>query len=252
MNEDDMTLHSTLTLKQAVMYMLGYRGRFKFQADDEWLDFDLSDYLSNEEEAADCALSEARYELDMLCREGNASQDMLKDAEQLVLAREVDLKQARHLAEVAEAYRLLLNHEVNRVRRGKRTPLVVDEDETTRTGELRVTTDSFQEWLEEMELDETQEVPQIPLPAGEEDFDQPLGRKAGESLYVTLGLLVSLFADSSGGQFGSGQNPTVINIAKKLAEYAKQLNDGHPLHAQGKEAIAGRIEVALGALDSVT
>jgi hypothetical protein len=102
-----------------------------------------------------------------------------------------------------------------------------------------------------MELDDANEV-SVPsaFPDEEYDFNKELSSKSAESLHVTLGLLVSLFAESGGNKFGSGQEPKVINIATKIDEYAKQLNGGHPLLGQRTQAIRKRIEVALSALHS--
>ena len=144
-------------------------------------------------------------------------QNELKDAEQKVESAKAELEEANKLPKLAEKYRLLINHEISRVRLGKRSPLVVDEDESARTGQLRINTASFQEWLEGMELDDAEDISApVALPIDEDAFDKALSRKAAESLHVTLGLLVSLFAESGGGKFGTGQNPNVINIAKEL------------------------------------
>jgi hypothetical protein len=127
----------------------------------------------------------------------------------------------------------------------------VDEDESARTGQLRINTARFQEWLEGMELDDATDVSTpVALPVDEDIFYKELSSKSAESLYVTLGLLVSLFAESGGNNLGSGQNPTVSSIAKELDEYLKQLNGGYTLRGQGKESITDRIEVALSALHS--
>ena len=105
-----------------------------------------------------------------------------------------------------------------------------------------------------MELDDAEDVSAPVAPTIDEDaFDKALSRKAAASLHVTLGLLVSLFAESGGGsRFGTSQNPNVINIATELDRYATQLNDDYPLHGQGKEAIRKRIEMSLSALYSYT
>ena len=56
----------TLTVNQAVMYMLGYRGQYSYMADTEEIEFDLSDYLFDLQEEADVACGNASYELEML------------------------------------------------------------------------------------------------------------------------------------------------------------------------------------------
>lgn len=233
------------------MYMLGYRDEYSFMAGKDKMEFDLSDYLHNLQEEADCAFGNASYELEMLKRNDNASPEAIKDAEHRVKATKAELEKAQKLPDVAEEYRLLINHEISRVRLGKRSPLVVDEDESSRTGQLRINTTSFQEWLEGMELDDANEasVPVI-LPVEEDAFDKELKRKSAVSLHVTLGLLVSLFAESGGSKLGSGQKPNISNIAKKIDEYAKQRNGGYPLTGQRTEAIKERIEKALSALNS--
>ena len=238
----------TLTVYQAVMYMLGYRGQYSYMADTEEMAFDLSDYLFDLQEKADVACGNASYELEMLKRNGNASPDELKNAEEKVESTKAELEEANELPKLAEKYRLLINHEISRVRLGKRSPLVIDNDESTRTGQLCIFTASFLEWLEGMELDDAEDI--VALPLDEDAFDKALSRKAAGSLQLTLGLLVSLFAESGGGEFGSGQNPNASNIAQAIDGYAKQLNDDYSLHGQGKEAIRKRIEVALSALHS--
>jgi len=237
----------TLTVNQAVMYMLGYRGPYNFMADTEEIECDLSDYLFALQEEADCACGNALSELEILKRDGNASAGKLKDAEEKVETAKTELKQANELPKLAEKYRLLINHEISRVRLGKHSPLVIDKDESG--VQPRIYTASFQEWLEGMELDDAEDVSAPVAPTIDEDaFDKALSGKAAESLWVTLGLLVSLFAELRGGEFGTGQHPTVINIAKKLDRYAKELNKNHPVRGQQTQAIRKRIELALSAL----
>jgi hypothetical protein len=253
MEDENIILYapsSTMTVNQSVMYMLGYRGDFSYDNGTEVIEFDLPDYLHALQETADCACGNASYELEMLKRDGNASPEELKNAEKMVAAAKAELENANKLPDIAEKYRLLINHESSRVRLGKHSPLVVDEDESARTGQLRINKASFLEWLEEMELNDAEDV--VAQPVEEDAFDTELSRKAAVSLQVTLGLLVSLFAESGGSKFGSGQNPNVSIIAKELDGYAKRLNDGHPLHGQGAEAIKTRIELALSALNSIT
>jgi hypothetical protein len=241
----------TLTVEQAVMRLLGYPGPFSFMADTEEIEFDLSDYLYNLQEEADCACGNASFELEMLTRDDNASPEEIKNAEQKVASTKAKLEEANKLPYIAERYRLRINHEISRVRMGKCSPLVIDEDESARTRQLRITTTSFREWLEGMELEDARDVSApIALPVEEDAFDSELSRKAAVSLHVTLGLLVSLFAEAGGGKFGTGQNPNVINIAKKIDEYATRLNGGQPLHGQQAQAVRKRIELALNALHS--
>ena len=251
MDDEDIIRYEpspTLTVNQAVMYMLGHRGEFCYDNGTEEMEFDLPDYLHDLQEEADCACGNASYELEMLKRDGNASPEELTNAEEMVASTKAELENANKLPDIAEKYRLLINNEITRVRHGKRSPLVVDEDESTRTGQLRFNKASFLEWLEGMELNDAEDV--VAQPVEEDAFDKALNRKAAVSLQVTLGLLVSVFAESGSSKFGSGQNPNIINIAKKIDEYAKQLNGGYPLHGQGSEAIRKRIELALSALDS--
>ena len=209
----------TLTVNQAVMYMLGYRGQYSYMADTEEMAFDLSDYLFDLQEKADVVCGNASFELEMLKRNANASPEELKNAEEKVETAKAELKQANELPKLAEKYRLLINHEISRVRLGKRSPLGIDEDESTRTGQLRIYTASFQEWLEGVELDDAEDVSaSVALPLDEDAFDKALSRKAAVSLHVTPGLLVSLFAESGGGKFGTGQNPNLSKIAEKIDE----------------------------------
>jgi hypothetical protein len=252
MEEDNFNPYQTsptLTVKQAVMYILGYRGEYEFEAEGDWFDFDLYDYLQNLQEMADCACSIASDDLGMLKRDDSASLEAIEHATQKVDTARIKLRNTQKLPEKAEGYRLLINHEISKVRLGKRSPLTVDEDETARTRELRITLASFQDWLEGMELND--ETPSVMLPVDENSFDQPLSRKSAESLYATLGLLVSMFAQSKGLKFGTDNNPTVINIAKEIDECAKQLNGGHQLHGQGHQSIRKRIEIALFALNTI-
>ena len=100
-----------------------------------------------------------------------------------------------------------------------------------------------------MELDDAAEdYAPVALPVDEDTFDKELSRKSAVSLHVTLGLLVSLFAESGGGEFGSGQKPKVIRIAKEIAKYALERKGGSKFGGQSKERIKDRIEVALSAL----
>jgi hypothetical protein len=256
MEDDNIIPYETspsLTVKQAVMYMLGYRGEYSFVADTELMEFDLFDYLHNLQEEADGAFGNASYELEMLKRNDNASPDAIKIAEEKVASTKAKLEKAQKLPDVAEEYRLLINHEISRVQLGKRTPLVVDEDESAHTGQLRINTASFQEWLEGMELDEANEdsAPvKLPLVDDALDREMELSKDTVESLFLTLGLLVSLFAESSGGEFGSGLKPKIINIATKIDEHGKQLNKDKPLYGQGTQSVRKRIDVALSTLDS--
>jgi len=243
----------TLTMKQAVMYILGYRGEYSFKADTEVIAFNLFDYLYHLQEEADCAVSQASYELEMLKREGNASPEAIKIAEEKVESSKSELEKANKLPDIAETYRLLINHEISRARLGKRNSLVIDEDESARAGQPRINTASFQEWLEGIELGDANECPiSLKLPIQDDAFDREmeLTRKQTESLFLTLGLLVSLYAESSGGEFGSALKPNIIKIATKIEEHGKQLNNKEQLYGQGKSAAKKRIDIALSALYS--
>ena len=241
----------TLTVNQCVIHILDKCCKFSFMGEMKLIENDLYDYLYNLQDIPDRAHGNARHELYMLEKNDNASPDEIKAAEEKVEFTKAELEEANKIPDIAEKYRLLINHEISRVRLGKRTPLVVDEDESTHTGELCINTASFLEWLEGMELDDsTEDYAPVALPVDEDAFDKELNRKSAVSLHVTLGLLVSLFAESSGGEFGSGKKPKVINIAKKIDEYATQLNDGCPLDWQQTQAIRKRIELALSALYS--
>ena len=243
----------TLTAEQAVMYILGYRGEYSFMADTELMEFELSDYLYNLQEEADCAFSKAGYELEMLKRNGDASPDAIKIAEKKVASAKAELEKANKLPAVAENYRLLINHEISRVRLGKRSPLVIDEGESARADQLRINKASFLEWLEGMELeDATEDSAPIKLPLVDDALDREmdLTRNTAESLFLTLGLLVSLYAESSGGEFGSGLKPKIINIAEKIDKHGKQLNKDKQLYGQGTQSVRKRIEVALSTLNS--
>ena len=212
----------TLTVNQAVMYMLGYRGQYSYMADTEEIAFDLSDYLFDLQEKADVACSNASFELEMLKRGGNASANALKEAEEKVESAKTALEEANKLPDITEKYRLLINHEISRVRLGKLTPLVIDEDESTRTGLLRVTEASFQEWLDGMELDDAEDVSaRAAVPVDEDAFDTELSRKAAVSLQITLGLLVSLFAESKGDKFGSARIPTSASSQRSSMDTLK-------------------------------
>lgn len=241
----------TLTVKQAVMYLLGFRGDYEFEVERDWYEFDLSDYLHDLQEKEDCAHSNAIYELEKLKSKDSASSEEIEVATHKVETARSKLEDTQKLPRIAEEYRLLINHAISKARLGKRTPIIVDEDETIRTGELRITKASFLEWLEGMELNVENGVP-IPVTDSEADelLRKPLSRKANNSLHVTLGLLVSMFAESSSSRYGSAENPTTINIAKALDQHAKKLNDGKRLHGQGEEAIRKRIEIALYALET--
>jgi len=241
----------TLTVKQAVMYILGYRDEYSFKADTEVITFDLFDYLYHLQEEADCAFGNASYELEMLKREGNASPEAIKSAEEKVESTKAELKKANELPKLAEQYRLQINHEISRARLGKRNSLVIDEDETADTGQLRINTASFQEWLDEIQLDDdTSDSMPVKLPLVDEALDQAIEKtsKPIENLFLTLGLLVSLYAESQGNDFGSGQNPKVSKVAEAIANYAKDRNDKYTVKGQGHERIKDRIEVAQSVL----
>jgi hypothetical protein len=49
----------TLTVNQAVMYMLGYRSQYSYMVDTDNFEFDLSEYLYALQEKADCACGNA-------------------------------------------------------------------------------------------------------------------------------------------------------------------------------------------------
>ena len=113
MDEDSILPYQaspSLTVKQAVMYILGYRGEFGFQADEDWMEFDLSDYLHNLQDEADCALSEANYELEMLKREDDAAPEGIQIAKQAVAIKKDELERVQKLPDTAEEYRLLISH----------------------------------------------------------------------------------------------------------------------------------------------
>ena len=241
----------TLTVKQAVMYMLGYRGEFSFRiSDTEQMTFDIHTYLYNLQEEADCAAGNAYYELEMLKRAGNASPEEIKDAEQKVESTNAELKKANKLVKIAEDYRLLLNREITRVRRGKRSSLVIDEDETLRTNRYLIITASFEEWLREMDLDDvTSNYEPLPLPVEEDDFRRAIEGKSAESLYLTLGLLVNLFAESSGKKFGTSMKPNISGIAKEIFKHSYKLNDDSPMEGQSIERIKDRVETGKRALE---
>ena len=254
MDDDDIIPYETspsLTIQQAVMYILGYRGEYSFMADTEWMTFDLYEYLYDLQEETDVNFCNASSELVMLKRNDKTTPEAIKNAEEKIASTKVEHEKAKKLPKIAERYRLLINHEFSRARLGKRNSLVIDEDESARAGQPCIITASFQEWLEGIELDDANEVSvPVKLPIQDDALDRKmeLTLATAESLHVTLGLLVSLFAESSGGEFGSGLKPNVSGITKEIAKYVKELNGGKKLRGQGSERIKDRIEVALSAL----
>ncbi len=74
----------TLTVEQAVMRMLGYPGEFNFMAGTEPMVFELSEYLYDLQDEADCAFGNASVELTMLKRNENASPEAVEIAEKQV------------------------------------------------------------------------------------------------------------------------------------------------------------------------
>ena len=89
----------TLTVNQAVMYMLGHRGQYSYMADTEVFEYDLSDYLSDLQEKADVACSNASVDLEMLKRGGNASPDELKNAEEKFVFTKAELRGSQQTPE---------------------------------------------------------------------------------------------------------------------------------------------------------
>ena len=243
----------TLTVQQAVMHILGYRGEYNFMADTEPMEFDLFDYLQDLQEVADCDFGNASCELVRLKRDDNVSQAAIKAAEEKAASAKAKLQQANKLPAVAEQYRLQIDYEIKMARLGKRNSLVIDEDESARARQPRINMASFQEWFEEIEWDDdiSDSVP-VKLPLVDEALDQAIEKssKPIENLFLTLGLLVSKFAESSGSDFGSGLKPNVSGIAKELAKYAKERKSGYKFRGQGSERIKDRIEVALSVLDT--
>jgi hypothetical protein len=252
MEDDNIIPYETspsLTVKQAVMYILGYRGQYSYMVDTQLMEFDLFDYLRDLQEEADSVFSNASYELEMLKRTGNTSPEAMTIAEEKVESTKAELEKAQKLTTLAEDYRLLINHEISRVRSGKHSPLVIDEDESA-PGQPRINTASFLEWLGEMDLDDaTGNYEPIPLPVEEDDFARAIEGKSAASLHLTLGLLVSLFAESSGNTFGTRMKPNISRIAKEIYEHSKRLNDDYPLEGQGIERIKDRIETGKRALE---
>jgi hypothetical protein len=253
MDDDNIIPYETspsLTAKQAVMYILGYRGEYYYVIGTDEFEFDLSDYLRDLQEDADCAFGNASSELKVLKRTDSPSPEAIKNAEQRVESTKAKLEKVQKLPDVAEDYRLLINHEISRVRSGKHSPLVIDEDESTRTGQLCFTTTSFLDWLGEMDLDDaTGNYEPIPLPVGEDDFARAIEGKSAASLHLTLGLLVSLFAESSGNTFGTRMKPNISRIAREIHKHSTILNDDFPLEGQGIERIKDRIETGKRALE---
>jgi hypothetical protein len=239
----------TLTVKQAVMHMLGYRGEYYYVIGTDEFEFDLFDYLRDLQEDADCAFGNASSELKVLKRTDSPSPEAINIAEGKVKSTKAKLEKVQKLLDVAEDYRLLINHEISRVRSGKRSPLVIDEDESA-PGQPRINTASFLEWLGEMDLDDaTGNYEPIPLPVEEDDFARAIEGKSAASLHLTLGLLVSLFAESSGNTFGTRMKPNISRIAKEIHKHSTILNDDFPLEGQGIERIKDRIETGKRALE---
>lgn len=106
-------------------------------------------------------------------------------------------------------------------------------------------------WLEGIDLDGTDQLsPTSTFTLDEEAFCKEIGSKSAESLHVTMGLLVTMYAESRGGKFGTGLKPNVSNIAKEIAKFSEERNSGCPLSGQSYESIKGRVEVALSAFKS--
>ena len=240
----------TLTVKQAVMYMLDYRGEYYYVIDTDEFEFDLFDYLRDLQEEVDSTSGNASYELWMLEQTDNPSPEAIKLAEEKVATAKAELEKANKLPKLAEQYRLLIDHEISRVRLGKRSLLRIDEDESARTGQLRIYKMNFMEWLGEMDLnDATGNYKPLPLPVEEDDFARVIQGKYAASLHFTLGLLVSLFAESSGNTFGTGKKPNISRIAKEIYEHSKRLNDDYPFEGQRIERIKDRIETGKRAFE---
>lgn len=129
MEDDNITPYETspsLTVKQAVMYMFGYRGNYSIMGEGEEFGYDLYDYLYDLQEDADCAYNNACVELKLLNNSDNASPDAIKLAEENVDTTKAKLDKANNLPNLAEQYRRLINHEIKRTRLGKRNTLVLD------------------------------------------------------------------------------------------------------------------------------
>lgn len=245
----------TLTVNQCVIHMLDKHCKFSFMGEMKLIQNDLYDYLYELQDIPDRAHGNARYKLYELNQNDKAPPDEIKAAEKKVEFTKTELVEANQIPDIARQYYLLLNHEISRARLGKRNSLDIDEVESARTGQVCIDRASFLEWLEGIELDDNdQGFAPIKLPIQDDAFDREmeLTKKQTESLFLTLGLLVSLFAEASNDKYGTGMKPNIINIAEKIDKHGKRLNKGKKLVGQGKSAVKNRINVALSALYSST
>ena len=194
-NDDDNNIipyetSPTLTVDQCVIHMLDKRCKFSFMGEMKLFQTDLCDYLYELQDIPDRAHGNARYELYELKQNDKASPDETRAAEEKVKFAKAELDEANKIPDIAEQYRLQINHEISRARLGIRNSLVIDEVESARTGQVCINRASFLEWLEGMELDDTSKISSsVKYPLEDEALDQAIEKASNpiESLLFTLG-----------------------------------------------------------------
>lgn len=144
----NFNLDRTLTVDQAVRYMLGYGDPVHYEIDGETEEQTVQELLTLEYERADAEHSNAKYDLAM------HQQSQPKDTKTAdTLQKAVDVK-AVALAEMkatlaqAKDYFRLIQDEIAKAMSGKDSALVIDHVESQRSPHVHITRSSLEEWSE--------------------------------------------------------------------------------------------------------
>lgn len=235
----------TLTIEQAVMRLLGYEGPFEFGTGDDVVELGLDDFCEHEFERADAELSQAQYLLHQLERQQSESSNELQEAKNAVAKWKDAVEEAEKRYVRAEQLRIGINHEITKIRAGKRSLLVIDEDQSQGKDGIRISESSVAEWASSID-DQASGLPSAANKADlEAALDQGLSRVTAESTYVTLGLLVQLLVKSGPPLYRKSDEPNLSKIAKALQGLAIELNGGHAIWGQKEGAITDRLELAI-------
>jgi hypothetical protein len=251
-NNNIITLDSDHTVSegQAVMLMLGYTAPFIHDPEGESFEYTLSDYLYDLQDAADRDYGNALYAQHELKQQPSTTDEELRTAADTVESTKNALLEAQNVVSIAKSYLQLIKNEVVKARIGQKSDLVIDPQASVEHGCAHITKFSLQQWLanpdvEKLIKDRQAQLSKVPTLSSASHLLSPTKQA---NLLATLGLFTLAVAETS-PKFKHGSKPNVSAIANQLEKLGRVANNDHRPEGLSAEAIKGRIEEALKALD---
>lgn len=144
----NFNLDRTLTVDQAVRYMLGYGDPVHYEIDGETEEQTVQELLTLEHERADAEYSNAKYDLAMHQQSQPKDTETADTLQKAVDEKAVALAEMKAMMAKAKDYFRLIQDEIAKAMSGKDSALVIDHVESQRSPHVHITRSSLEEWSE--------------------------------------------------------------------------------------------------------